>query len=142
VEDSNGGPKRKNHRLRISAPPRTKSAKDIRRAAKKGIIVKTAWVDDLRPSTRGECENEIRPCPWVMCKYHLYLDVGDTGSIKFNFPDLEPHEMRVSCSLDVANQGGATLNEIGDIMNLSRERIRQLEVKIVDKLRDRSDEIS
>lgn len=135
------GKTRKNRRVRISAPPKTKSAKDIKKAALAGILVKTAWVDELRPTTRGECVDEPRPCPWAMCKYHLYLDVGDNGSIKFNFPDLSPAEMRYTCSLDIADQGGATLSEIGDIMNLSRERIRQLEVKIIDKLRAKSDEL-
>ena len=138
--DSNGRPK-KNRRVRSGAPPRTKSAKDVSKAAKRGILVQTTWVDKLRPTTRKDCENAQRPCPWVMCKHHLYLDVGDGGSIKFNFPDLEPGEMKVTCSLDVANRGGATLGEVGDIMNLSRERIRQIEVKIIEKLREKIDKL-
>lgn len=70
-----------------------------------------------------------------MCRHHLYLDVGVKGSIKFNFPDLDPEDMSISCSLDVADRGGATLDVIGNIMNLSRERVRQLEILIIDKLR-------
>src|SRR5690606_21580464 len=57
-------------------------------------------VDVPRPVTRGECMSEARPCPWVACKYHLYLDVNpETGSIKINFPDLEPWEMKDTCAL-------------------------------------------
>jgi hypothetical protein len=93
-------------------------------------------VDEPRPRTRHECENEIRPCPWVACKHHLYLDVNpETGSIKINFPDLEPWEMKDTCALDVAERGGITLEEVGEIMNLTRERIRQVEVRGLLKLK-------
>lgn len=93
-----------------------------------------------RPKTRGDCLpggcNQQRPCPWVACKFHLYLDVNpDTGTIKLNFPDLEPHEMKTSCSLDKVDRGAMTLDEIGDTMNITRERIRQLEVLIILKVR-------
>ncbi len=93
-------------------------------------------IDEPRPMTRGECENDIRPCPWVACKHHLYLDVNpETGSIKINFPDLEPWEMSETCALDVADRSGITLEEVGEIMNLTRERIRQVEVRGLLKLK-------
>src|SRR5262249_55969303 len=67
-------------------------------------------IDVPRPTSRGQCCQEIRPCPWVACKYHLYLDVNpETGSIKINFPDLEPWEMGETCALDVADRNGITL---------------------------------
>ena len=87
-------------------------------------------IDIPKPQTRAECTEECRPCPWVSCKHHLYLDVNpETGSIKINFPDLEPWEMNETCALDVADRGGITLEEVGEIMNLTRERIRQVEVR-------------
>ena len=93
-------------------------------------------VDIPRPTTREECRGEARPCPWVACKHHLYLDVNpETGSIKINFPDLEPWEMRDTCALDVADRSGITLEEVGEIMNLTRERIRQVEVRGLLKLK-------
>ena len=93
-------------------------------------------VDEPRPKTRAECRGEARPCPWVACKFHLYLDVNpETGSIKINFPDLEPEDMKDTCSLDVAERGGITLEEVGEIMNLTRERIRQVEVRGLLKLK-------
>src|SRR6187397_917308 len=93
-------------------------------------------IDEPRPRMRGECENDIRPCPWVACKHHLYLDVNpETGSIKINFPDLEPWEMSETCALDVADRSGITLEEVGEIMNLTRERIRQVEVRGLLKLK-------
>jgi hypothetical protein len=63
------------------------------------------------------------------------LDVSArTGAIKLNFPDLEVWEMSETCALDVADRGGTTLEEVGAIMNLTRERIRQVEVKGLAKL--------
>jgi len=93
-------------------------------------------VDDIeRPRMRAECGDAPRPCPFVSCKHHLYLDVSArTGAIKLNFPDLEVWEMNETCALDVADRGGTTLEEVGAIMNLTRERIRQVEVKGLAKL--------
>jgi len=93
-------------------------------------------LDALRPKTRGECLEGPRPCPWAACKYHLYLDVSTrTGSIKLNFPEIEPWEMIESCVLDIADRGPVTLEDVGRIMNLTRERIRQLEAAASDKVR-------
>jgi hypothetical protein len=87
-----------------------------------------------RPQIRKDCEEGPRPCPWVGCRHHLYLDVNpENGSIKFNFPDLAPWELPWSCSLDLA-EDRATLDETGEYMNLSRERIRQVEVLVLRKL--------
>lgn len=97
--------------------------------------------DEVRhPVTRAEClsggENEQRPCPFVGCKYHLFLDVEELrGSIKLNFPDREVWEMTESCSLDVADRGGATLEAIGGLMNLTKERVRQYELAAIEKRR-------
>ncbi len=89
-----------------------------------------------RPVVRGECVGAPRPCPYVGCRYHLYLDVHPrTGSIKYNFPHLEPHELPYSCALDVADLGGLTLENVGELTNLTRERIRQVETMARNKLR-------
>jgi hypothetical protein len=91
--------------------------------------------DYWKPRTRVECLDGPRPCPFVSCKHHLYIDVSPrTGAIKLNFPDLEVWEMAESCALDVADRGGTTLEDVGAIMNLTRERIRQVEVKALAKL--------
>jgi Sigma-70, region 4 len=88
-----------------------------------------------RPKKREECINSERPCAYVSCKHHLYLDVSArTGAIKLNFPDLDVWEMKDSCALDISDRGGTTLEEVGAIMNLTRERIRQVEVKGLAKL--------
>jgi hypothetical protein len=78
-----------------------------------------------------EVIHRSRPCVFIACKHALYLDISETGSIIFNFPHLEPGQMPVkqSCSLDLADRGGMTLEEIAVVTNLTRERIRQVEVK-------------
>jgi len=91
--------------------------------------------DYYKPRTRAECLEGPRPCPYVSCQHHLFLDVSArTGAIKLNFPDLEVWEMNETCALDVADRGGTTLEDVGAIMNLTRERIRQVEVKALAKL--------
>jgi len=91
--------------------------------------------DYWKPSTRAECAGGPRPCPFVSCKHHLFIDVSTrTGAIKLNFPDMEVWDMPESCALDVADRGGTTLEDVGAIMNLTRERIRQVEVKALAKL--------
>lgn len=96
--------------------------------------------DYWKPRTRAECKGGPRPCPYISCKHHLYVDVSPrTGAIKLNFPDLEVWELSESCALDIADHGGTTLEDVGAIMNLTRERIRQVEVKALAKLEALSD---
>lgn len=96
--------------------------------------------DYWRPQTRGDCADMERPCPFVSCKYHLYIDVHPVrGSIKINFPDLEVWEMTDTCALDIADRGGITLEEVGEIMNLTRERVRQVETQGLAKLQGLED---
>ncbi len=96
--------------------------------------------DYEKPRMRAECLDAPRPCPYVSCQHHLFLDVSArTGAIKLNFPDLEVWEMNESCALDVADRGGTTLEDVGAIMNLTRERIRQVEVKALAKLQSLRD---
>lgn len=91
-----------------------------------------------RPKTRGDCmeAEALRPCPFVACKHHLYLDVNpETGAMRLTFPHLRVEQLEETCALDVAQRDGATLLEVGRLINLTRERIRQLEVRGLIKLR-------
>jgi hypothetical protein len=92
-----------------------------------------------RPVTRADCADIPRPCPYVGCKHHLYLDVNrDTGNIRVNFPDRDPDKMPAngSCVLDITDEGSVTLEQAGAYINLTRERIRQVEAAGLDKLRN------
>ena len=94
-------------------------------------------IDYDRPKSRTECKEGPRPCMYVSCKHNLYLDVNMvTGSIKFNFPDKDIFELKETCALDVAERGGITLEEVGEIMNLTRERVRQVETAGLARLQD------
>ncbi len=124
--------------LRRSKTIARKKLKDAEKAELKDILES---IDEDRPEYRSECRMGERPCPYVSCKYHLYLDVNPrTGSIKLNFPGLEVWELTETCSLDVADRGGITLEEVGEVLNLTRERIRQVESKGLEKLREAHEE--
>ena len=131
-----GNPGRRSRRKR-QVRARTVAIKQMRKdELRLGAVLYPAR-DYPRPRTRAECRNMERPCPFVGCKHHLYLDVSPRGGIKFNFPDLEVWELEETCALDVADRpGGVTLEEVGAIMNLTRERIRQLEAIGLQRLEE------
>jgi hypothetical protein len=70
-----------------------------------------------------------RPCAFVGCRHALYVDISGRGSLKLNFPDKDWDEIPQTCSIDVADDGEHTLEQIGDLMNVTRERARQLEAR-------------
>jgi len=105
-----------------------------------------------------------RPCPYVSCKHHLYVDVNDrTGGLKVSFPHYGVEEMsslsvetlaslgeaeraailerhgpgalQPSCALDVADHRDSTLEEVGKFMGVTRERIRQIESVALAKVK-------
>ena len=120
---------------------KTIAPKKLTREEKRQAAELTYPDDVIRPRTREECRTATRPCPFVSCSHHLYLDVNpESGAIKLNFPHLEVWEMAETCALDVADRGGITLEEVGAILNLTRERIRQVEVRGLTKIRVTSGE--
>ncbi|HJX52221.1 MAG TPA: sigma factor-like helix-turn-helix DNA-binding protein [Polyangia bacterium] len=120
---------------------KTIAPKRLTRDEKK-LAQELVYPEDVeRPRTRADCQNMTRPCPFVSCEHHLYLDVNpDSGAIKLNFPHLDVWEMAETCSLDVADRGGITLEDVGAILNLTRERIRQVEVRGLVKIRTKNSE--
>lgn len=97
-------------------------------------------VSTVRPEVRSKCPT-TRPCPFVGCRYHLFLDIEENGDIKFNFHGLEPWEMPETCSLDVAEKTTEkrSLTSTGNLMGLTRERVRQLESSAFEKLKEARD---
>ncbi len=130
---------RRNERRRPGKKGRRRSRTIATKRLSKEELALAEELKDIeidRPGHRSQCASGLRPCPYASCKHHLYLDVNpETGSIKLNFPDLAIWEMAETCALDVADRGGITLEEVGEILNLTRERIRQVEVKGLQKLR-------
>lgn len=73
-----------------------------------------------RPRTWGECQSlglgtSERACPFTACAYH-------TGSVP------------VTCTLRVAEWGGATHEEIAAALGVDRTRVRQIERAALAKL--------
>lgn len=89
----------------------------------------------VSPTVRSDCPTQ-RPCPYVTCRHNMYLDIRASGNITFNFSDMPVEMVRYSCSLDVANEHelGLPLGKIGEIMNLTRERVRQIELEAAEKI--------
>ena len=102
-------------------------------------------IDTERPTVRSECYKMKRPCPWVMCRYHMVWFLFDSNlgqaihctDRPMKYDPLRKHtdaqvvneimNMQESCILDIADRRGCTLEEIGLYAGVSRERIRQLE---------------
>jgi hypothetical protein len=127
---------------RSSRTPRSNRARSIRvaratryerdRAVRRTLELELEFE---RPERRSECADGPRPCPFVSCKHHLYLDVSPaTGTIKLNFPDLEVWELAESCALDVADQGAQAVERTSLLLNVTRERIRQIESLALGRL--------
>ncbi len=131
----------KRGRRRSKTMSRKEIARELRRQRAFGLVdpeldAVMKEIEAARPRSRADCAGSQRPCMFISCKHHLYLDVNpSTGSIKLNFPDKEVWELAETCALDVADRGGITLEEVGSIMNLTRERIRQVETRGLLKLR-------
>ena len=136
----------KRGRRRSRTMSRKEIARELRRQRAFGLVDPELEevireIDASRPHSRADCASGQRPCMFISCKHHLYLDVNpSTGSIKLNFPDREVWELDETCALDVADRGGITLEEVGTIMNLTRERIRQVETRGLLKLRAVADD--
>lgn len=96
------------------------------------------WEDYPRPKTRGDCVdggiNAQRPCPFASCQWHLAVNVNPSGSFSETFEGADFTEMPHTCALDVADEGGSTLEYIGHILNVTREAIRLVESKALTKL--------
>jgi hypothetical protein len=113
------------------------SQRDVRLALEQAQALEAEFE---RPHRRSECVDGPRPCPHVSCRHHLYLDVNpNTGTIKLNFPDLEVWELAFSCALDIADRGGTAIELVSELMNVTRERIRQIEMQALSRLASTAD---
>jgi hypothetical protein len=100
-------------------------------------MVRLRVIDGGRPETRADCADVPRPCPYVGCRYNTYLDVSGTGEVRFNAPGVEPDQVdpAMSCALDVADDGGASLRDVGRVLGFTRERAPQIESRARDRMR-------
>lgn len=89
-----------------------------------------------RPTVRGDCLSFPRPCPFVSCRYHLFANVGRTGSLQLPWGEAVEvlAELPDTCALDVAAEGAHSLPEIAAMLNITMERVRQIEEVALKKL--------
>lgn len=99
-----------------------------------------------RLDTRENCIdpsalNHCRPCPFSSCRRHLLLEVtsGKPGRVIPHYPEVDDLErMPYTCVEDVIldyGDDGLILDQVGEILNLTRERVRQVETTALRKLR-------
>lgn len=88
----------------------------------------------MRPRTRGDCADGPRPCPWVGCRHHLYLEIDRRGRpVTHHHVDPEDLDRLVdTCSLDVADRVSATGEQLDHEsvairIGLSKQRSQQIE---------------
>jgi hypothetical protein len=72
-----------------------------------------------RPTTRGECLQEARPCPWVSCRHHLLLEVAASKGGR----DVRPTSLRVNRPR--LGQGRATGRRSGPASSVAHHLVRQ-----------------
>lgn len=101
-------------------------------------MIKDKFMNEF-PGHRHNCILGPRPCPWLRCKEHLFWLRENIGAKKENtiekilgkYTDEEILEiiftMSQTCSLDALSGGEKTLEEIGEILGITRERVRQIE---------------
>lgn len=107
------------------------------------LVVDRGWSErvalrpEQRPRTRAECENGLRPCPWVSCRYHLYLDVDRSGVLRRQPGD--PLDLRETCALDVADRGPLSDADVGRLLGITRSGVAVIAERALVRLRRRKD---
>lgn len=129
----------KNRRSRRASPserPHTESMRELKQSRRHLRLVPAEEPLEQRPRTRGDCADAPRPCPWVGCRYHLAYEVSFAGGLKERFPGKELEELEHTCALDVADLGPQPLDNVAFLMNVSAERVRQIEAGAFESCKD------
>lgn len=90
---------------------------------------------NLHDLTGGGCREFSRTCGETLCRFHLDGPIEDGE----NSDALERRKAIANrpelCALDAADIGGMSLQEVADRLGATRERVRQIELAAVQKLR-------
>jgi len=70
----------------------------------------------------------------VGCRHHLALEVVGQRVVQ-NHRGVEVWEMGETCSLDVADDGEHTLDEVAPMLEITKEWVRQIEIMALLKIR-------
>lgn len=86
------------------------------------------------PRNRCECDTLPRPCPNLGCKFHLWIDHKEFARLLASLATGKVNELPPSCVLDVAQEGEHSTEEVGAILGLTGERVRQIEKHSLGRL--------
>ncbi len=90
------------------------------------------------PRNRGECIDGPRPCPYLSCRHHLWLQLGQDQAGNWQRGRMGSAELRPAtvqtCALDVAEHG-ATSKDVGRLLGMDETRVRQIAAKAFKKLK-------
>lgn len=77
-------------------------------------------MEGWRPRRRADCADVPRPCPFVGCRYHLFLERTVSGHGR-QPADLDPLDIppEQSCALDIADRGAHTLEEVAEALQVT-----------------------
>ena len=107
---------------------------------------------EKKPVARSECAEMGRPCVWISCKHHMlwiFMSVGikrDPNIRMTRFLNSKSiaefvnviDKLIETCTFDVADKDGQTLENVAEIMGTTRERVRQIEENAIIRLRHHS----
>ena len=121
--------------LRPGARPRSVGLAPLTEDERYDLERDEAWLRErgllARPRNEGQadCSNipDAAPCPFLGCRMHLGKET-ERWILKLNFPDREVWELPATCTFRVVRDRGAlSLEEVGKIVNLTQERVSQIE---------------
>jgi len=87
------------------------------------------------PKRRRDCPPLPELCPFIECRYHLWTDRVHRGRVMILAASSAYGDPAHFCALHEADQGPKTLEQVGVVYGVSRERIRQLEAESMAVLR-------
>ena len=123
---------------------KTRKPRRVTKKEREPLQYEYHWLESYRPDVWSECmgrppTGEEGVCPFVGCRHHLALDVKPrNGHLTEVFPHVgleKLDRLPANCALRVASKGEHTLEEVGEFMNLTRERVRQIEAVALEKMR-------
>ena len=117
----------------------TYGQRDLQRQARQRVLrgEPPVDVDHWRPQTRSDCVKGPRPCPFVGCRFNLFLDITPRGGLRVPHGEEPEALLRLteSCALDVAERGGLTLEAVARLQSITRERVRQIELVALERFK-------
>jgi hypothetical protein len=87
------------------------------------------------PKRRRDCPPPAELCPFIECRYHLWTDRVHRGRVMILAASSAYGDPAHFCALHEADRGPKTLEQVGVVYGVSRERIRQLEAESMAVLR-------